>query len=482
MKNALRLLPALLCLLTVPLVAASPHVAKPTLVMPSGSPATTNNDDSCDIGDYPAATLLLPYFETDITSPANTALDTIFTVTNTSRLPQIAHVTVWTDWSFPVLDFNLFLTGYDVQSISMYDVIALGQIAPTAGTSNVTTPGSMSAANSANPLLDTTNCGNLAKSVPPSILSDLRLALTAGAYPNCGSRRIGGTHANAIGYVTIDVAAVCSTTLPNDPSYFANELLFDNVLTGDVEIINKNPATGNFAGGNPLVHIRAIPEGGPAGTPLLGSQTNLPYTFYSRFINGQSVGATTYTGTLLNYDRRQPLPSVFAARYIQGGPGAFQTNYRIWREGITGPVSCTNAVSNSAIPVSEIIRFDEHENPSVYSSGQIISPLPVTTVSFPETSTNSTSSGLFPPMSSPAGDVGGWMYMNLHSGTTAGGVDLVQHPGFGTRASQNWVETSMFAEGRFGVDFNATSLANGCTPARPPSSVTPIGPGPNSTP
>ena len=29
---------------------------------PAGAPATTNNDDSCDIGNYPAATLLLPYF------------------------------------------------------------------------------------------------------------------------------------------------------------------------------------------------------------------------------------------------------------------------------------------------------------------------------------------------------------------------------------------------------------------------------------
>jgi len=76
--------------------------------------STTNNDDSCDIGTYPAATLLLPYFEVDT---AQRGVDTFFTVTNVSSLPQIAHVTIWTDWSFPVLDFSLFLTGYDVQSI-----------------------------------------------------------------------------------------------------------------------------------------------------------------------------------------------------------------------------------------------------------------------------------------------------------------------------------------------------------------------------
>src|SRR5215213_5998828 len=83
-------------------------------------PATTNNDDSCDISVTPAATLLLPYFEVDVTATAGTGRTTLFSVTNVSPFPQIAHVTVWTDWSFPVLDFNLFLTGYDVQPINMY--------------------------------------------------------------------------------------------------------------------------------------------------------------------------------------------------------------------------------------------------------------------------------------------------------------------------------------------------------------------------
>ena len=32
----------------------------------SGNPTTTDNDDSCDIGVAPAATLLLPYFEVDL--------------------------------------------------------------------------------------------------------------------------------------------------------------------------------------------------------------------------------------------------------------------------------------------------------------------------------------------------------------------------------------------------------------------------------
>src|SRR4051794_23457915 len=88
----------------------------------SVSPSTTNNNDSCDISLLPAATLLLPYFEVDFGAPQTTARTTLFTVQNVSPLPQIAHVTVWTDYAFPALDFNIFLTGYDVQSINLYDV------------------------------------------------------------------------------------------------------------------------------------------------------------------------------------------------------------------------------------------------------------------------------------------------------------------------------------------------------------------------
>src|SRR6266576_1753161 len=98
-------------------------------------PTTTNNDDSCDIGTAPAATLLLPYFEVDV-NPTVQGQTTLFTITNVTRFPQIAHVTLWTDWAFPVLTFNLFLTGYDVQAINLYDVIVRGVIAPPSGTTS----------------------------------------------------------------------------------------------------------------------------------------------------------------------------------------------------------------------------------------------------------------------------------------------------------------------------------------------------------
>src|SRR5262245_41973551 len=126
------ILMGLLLCTSIPILADTPR------------PATTNNNDSCDLSLTPAATLLLPYFEVDTAAAQGTGTTTLFTVVNTSRYPQIAHVTVWTDWAYPVIDFNLFLTGYDVQGINLFDLIVRGVIAPGApsGTSITTPPGS----------------------------------------------------------------------------------------------------------------------------------------------------------------------------------------------------------------------------------------------------------------------------------------------------------------------------------------------------
>jgi len=431
----------------------------------ASGPATTNNDDSCDISTAPAATLLLPYFEVDFRSTQTTARTTLFTITNVSAFPQIAHVVVWTDWSVAALDFNLFLTGFDVQSINLYDLFSRGVIAPPSGTtSNTTIPTGNPAdatPQSSNPnIASLTNCNALPGPLPPSIVADLQSVFTAGTSTGsiCSSTttRIGGTHINAVGYITLDVVANCNTSLvSNDFAYFTNNILFDNVLIGDYQDINPNPTTGNFAGGNPMVHIRATPEGG-----LVGSNpgSNLPYTFYDR-----------YTAGLANrhFDRRQPLPALFAARYIQGGTGGFNTNYKIWREGILA--LCPTAAgfvptTNSAINVTEIVRFDEHENASISSGGIIFSPTPAS-FGLPETSSQPLSGATFPAIPTAAGDLAGWTYLNLNSGTQTrtAPVPAGVTAGVTPRASQNWVIINMTAEGRFSVDFDAAWLGNGCS-------------------
>ena len=491
-------------------------VTAPDLTFSTGHPATTNNADSCDIGVTPAATLLLPYFEVDTAAAQGTGATTLFTITNTSRFPQIAHVTLWTDWSFPVLDFNIFLTGYDVQGINLFDVIVRGVIAPPSGTSITTVPGSPTGVpTGANPANNTSNpnfflgggttdvrtsCNGLAGTIQPDLANAVKNALSTGLYvssaASCGSTRIGSdTGTRAKGYVTVDVASYCSQQLPTDSGYYtgpAASILFDNTLIGDYQQIGPSPAGSGTAAtfdaqGNPMVHIRAIPEGGlsgiSGGVPV---PTNLPFTFYDRY----TAAATT--------DRRVPLPNTFAARYIQGGPGAFATDYKIWREGVTTDTTttCAGVSANSALLITAIVRFDEHENAFGVVPQNCVSPCITPTLTLPETSrTSTTNTAIYPALGGT--DVGGWMYLNLSNNSTGSSGSFVNalratRVGFGgTQAppargsrgtSQNWVVISMFGavgSNRLSVDFDAAWLGNGCTPA--PASGAVIAPAQQAT-
>ena len=84
----------------------------------------------CTIDAVPAATLLLPYFEVDLNNP--NGLTTLFSVNNASEEAALVHVVVWSDLSVPVLDFDIYLTGYDVQTVNLRDIIINGIVPVTA--------------------------------------------------------------------------------------------------------------------------------------------------------------------------------------------------------------------------------------------------------------------------------------------------------------------------------------------------------------
>ena len=404
----------------------------PTTIFPTGAPLTTNNDDSCDISMLPAATLLLPYFEVAAQPAGQT---TLFTLVNVTNLDQIARVTLWTDYSYPVVTFNVFLTGYDVQAINLFDIIQRGIIAPDSGTGVVIRPrGTYSDPNAA---VDLTNCQRLPGALDPVYVNFMRQAFRQGSVPAIGTivpacDRVGGTHENAVGYATIDVVANCGFIQPTDPAYFSQDIRYDNVLTGDYQQVDPS---GNHAQASPLVHIRAIPEGGtPASRQTSPSfVTNLERTFYDR------LSAPPFS------DARQPLPSSFAARWIAGGPDSFNTFFKVWREVPNGPgIACATFAPNATLAVADTVVFDEAENVSTAD----------TDLTLPATSILAAS-----PM--PNGAVAGWTYFNLDRST-------------GDRtALQNWVTVSMRAQNRFSVDFEASALGNGCSPE---DTTTVIGP------
>jgi len=123
------------------------------------------------------------------------------------------------------------------------------------------------------------------------------------------------------------------------------------------------------------------------------------------------------------------------------------------------------AADNATIPVSELVRFDEHENPFVIESEVCrISPCPDIQpfeITFPETSSNNVNGGSFPD--DPSSDAGGWLYLNLNAGLPPSGVTCEGATRCDRVESQNWVVVEMTAEGRYGIDFDAAWLGNGCS-------------------
>jgi len=426
--------------------------------------ASTNNDDSCDIALVPAATLLLPYFEVDVDNPQGET--TLFTVTNVSPNDRIARVTLWTDYAFPVVTFNLYLTGYDVQSINLYDVIERGVVAPDAGTgTHVTGRGAYSVRNSA---LDLSACAQLPGQLGEPYVIRMQSAFLNGMVPDfgelAGCNNVGYEHDNAVGYATIDLVRNCSTNNPFAEEYWTEDLAYDNVLIGDHQQIHSS---NNFAQGSPLVHIRAIPEGG-----TLAERLELPRKFDAGF--KRTFYAPYQPALSPKLDGRQPLPSVFAARWIQGGVSMLQTELKIWREGSRGREATCATYDDNSLGFAEVVRFDEQENAvGDTANGYALRDTRVGTNMYlppltylPTTSRTFTSdASVYPPLAN--GAIAGWMYLNLDNDTGGYRGNYIQ-----PWSSQNWVVTTMRSEGRYSVDMDAAALGNGCSAQAPLTEVT----------
>ncbi|HYO11892.1 MAG TPA: hypothetical protein VE685_01700, partial [Thermoanaerobaculia bacterium] len=199
----------------------------------------------CTIDDVPAATLLLPYFEvdlSDIDSAQPVGVNTLFSINNASAAAAIAHVTLWTDQSIPTLDFDVYLTGYDVQTISVRDIFR-GRLpvtadrgadaldgaddespSPPAGNTQATntnpftgpfTPGTPTefdfggtsgpcVAPYTNPVLDNFRITNLRAA---------HTGLNAPAYGGCLGANYGDNIAR--GYITVDSVTQCNLLFPS---------------------------------------------------------------------------------------------------------------------------------------------------------------------------------------------------------------------------------------------------------------------------
>ncbi len=410
------------------------------------------------IDDVPAATLLLPYFEVDLNNP--NGVTTLFSVNNASSTAQLAHVTVWSSWSIPVLDFDIYLTGYDVQNFNLRDILEEGLL-PQTGSGTTTAanePGSPLGSFSGPDVLFP-NCNTTSNppappvySIPaisPTFQSHLQALLTGKRSPvdnTCAGTNYGDNIAR--GYNTVDDVNSCSLLFPSSTGYFVSGGAGigdnDNVLWGDYFYVNLAQ---NFAQGETLVHIEAD-----------ATLFNTPgeYTFYGRYVTGTAA------------DNREPLATTFAARYLNGGGFTGGTDLLVWRDSKFLPGgSCTTGPSYTALFEQQVVVFDELENPlTVVTGGPSGEPLPGARCTFCDEAQRVVVGGEVLATNAEFG----WVYLNLNHATTR---DATLGPGY-VNIAQAWVTAVMDAEGRFSVGFDAIQLDNANTTATPGGVVLPV--------
>jgi hypothetical protein len=308
-------------------------------------------------------------------------------------------------------------------------------------------------------LADVLSAGNLVQNcdaepvtISPAILARVREALVRGAAPPDGAAapcgEVAANRGRAIGFVTIDVVGECTSLRPSEASYY-DSIAFANVLVGDYQQVDRAL---DSAQGGPLVHIRAVPEN--------PGSVNLPQTFYGRY---QSVASP-------KRDRRQPLPSTFAVRWIDDP--VMDTSIKVWRNTVgDAQLPCQRNVCDRRTPFIEMIKFDEQENPIGESPRKGPLNCYIIGLDVPTDSVfrSDVQDGFFPKFPDATA---GWMYLNMSDDQTL---------------RQAWVISTMSAEGRYSVDVDALALGNGCSPVIPFTEIDPygtgiLGPAPNGTP
>ncbi|MGH9365756.1 MAG: hypothetical protein ACRD1B_10915, partial [Thermoanaerobaculia bacterium] len=314
---------------------------------------------TCTIDQRPAATLLVPYFAVAINSDGSLAtgassLTTLLTIANASSAPMIAHVNVWSERSELVLDFDIALTGFDVQAMDIGQVLQ-GNLPRT--------PVSASHAFPTGEVCQR----NLLAAVFPSASGYLRIRPVATADPNdnilattnytvpaytlggafyqsvigsldgtAGTRTCPGGTAPPYtsplrGYITVDHANYCNLSSPNFGSYYSADAIGnENNLWGEVIFVS---GSGTQTQGSSTVNIEAsrlfsdATNGAAGGGYFTQTNASRERTFYARywapltetFVNAANAALFVTNPWNPGFgDEREPLGLKFATRYFEG--------------------------------------------------------------------------------------------------------------------------------------------------------------------
>jgi hypothetical protein len=392
--------------------------------------------DPCSIDQRPAATLLLPYFEVDPANPSG--LTTLLSINNASATAVLANVVVWTDFGVPTLGFQVYLTGYDVQTINLRDIFH-GNLPGTA-TDGQDPQDVISPQGEYSQDINFASCsGTLPyQPLPASFVVHLENAHTgrfSSVLGGCAGQDL--RDGRIRGYVTVDTVRDCTLKVPSDPGYFGPEgdgiATNQNVLWGDYLYVD--PAA-KYSDGENLVRVKAFPGAFQPGD----------LTFYGRYV-GMS-GA----------DARQPLATTWGSRYVNGGAFSGGTDVVAWRDSgrIVRPFPCGTRPAGFPLNLMSEVAFDEEEQ-AVLLGAEPSFPAPrIDDLVFPAEANRVHIDG--PALPVPFNF--GWLYFDLNAPTAT-------VPGHRDEIRQSWMETIMKAQGQYSAGFSATPFDSACGPAGP---------------
>ena len=308
----------------------------------------------------PAATLLLPYFEIDLNN--GNGPQTSIRLSNSSATAILANVTLWTDWGIPTKSFLIYLVGYDTSEIDLR-LVFKGHLPRTASagqdpTDRISPKGPLSQDINFASCTGILPYTTLLPAADVTALRDAHTGVASATFAgSCGGKNYGDGLAR--GYVTIDTVNNCTLRNPTIAGYFgaggSGDATNQNVMTASATTINRSQ---NFSATDPLVHIEA------SATNPISSTSGQP-TFYGRLVANTAI------------DNREPLGTVWNARYLNGGSFTGGTSIIAWQDPgqVVAQVACGNTAAPFPLALGQVVAFDEQEHVAVSPTGSL-PPIP----------------------------------------------------------------------------------------------------------
>lgn len=401
----------------------------------------------CAIDDVPGATLLLPYFEVDLTPDHH--LTTLVRLHNATAEPTLFQMTTWTQWAQPTYNINFYMTGYDVVTFNLNDLFN-GIVTITADRQSDPTDaisphgqfsdwdGSFLQCNHFFPFFVNPVIRGL-------LLERLRAGHTGKPIAALGAGRcIGPDHGDNIGrgYVTFDVVGKCSTAFTFDLGYFNDGgvgiAVNRNALFGDWQIIDPDRA---LAYGGPLVSLEADSGFNATSTPT-------GYTFWGTLLHTPGLGS----------DNREPLGAVWNFPFAAGPSPSDPftgTELIVWRDTTSAfwpdnGFNCATGPTFAPMDEAEVVCFDEQENAiEICGEGETCFPVATQKVAFDEG-----------PLSVPFGR--GFCRLDLDNPSDSPPGDR-DFPPTGATVQQSYVSTLRFGAAGIGAALTATPVRHACS-------------------